>query len=336
MFKISEEKIERLRNVFLENMKEMFVLQNKYDPNKDIIDWRYLSEFITNVMEMDFLFQQICDLGEEGAIIRGASTKEFDFLKNEIISISKNLRELLTTKEYSKAMYFISEFHLLQRKIINSVANMLSPKPLYEFSKDIKSKVYSKNVFIVHGHDELNILKLANKLKKLGFNPIILADRPDKGRTLIEKLEEETLDVGYAFIIFTPDDIGISFNELYEKASKRSYKDDSLKAAHRVLRGSKGDIQKFIEYCEKFIHDPEDVMTFLSILKNRARQNVILELGYFVGKIGRDRVCCLHKGDLELPSDVHGVVYKKFNESIEECYEDIINELKAADYEINL
>jgi predicted nucleotide-binding protein len=44
-------------------------------------------------------------------------------------------------------------------------------------------------------------------------------------------------------------------------------------------------------------------------LKPRARQNVILELGYFVAKLGRDRVCCLNKGNIEIPSDYHGVVY---------------------------
>lgn len=44
-------------------------------------------------------------------------------------------------------------------------------------------------------------------------------------------------------------------------------------------------------------------------LKPRARQNVILELGYFVGKLGRSAVCALHKGGVELPSDIQGVVY---------------------------
>jgi len=41
----------------------------------------------------------------------------------------------------------------------------------------------------------------------------------------------------------------------------------------------------------------------------RARQNVVLELGYFVGRLGRSHVCALHKGALELPSDYLGVVY---------------------------
>jgi predicted nucleotide-binding protein len=43
--------------------------------------------------------------------------------------------------------------------------------------------------------------------------------------------------------------------------------------------------------------------------KPRARQNVIMELGYFMGRLGRFRVCALHKGGVELPSDYQGVLY---------------------------
>jgi len=44
-------------------------------------------------------------------------------------------------------------------------------------------------------------------------------------------------------------------------------------------------------------------------LNARARQNVVLELGFFVGKLGRKNVCALHKGALELPSDYLSVGY---------------------------
>jgi len=44
--------------------------------------------------------------------------------------------------------------------------------------------------------------------------------------------------------------------------------------------------------------------------KPRARQNVIFELAFFVGKLGRDRVCALRKGEVELPTDYLGVLYK--------------------------
>jgi predicted nucleotide-binding protein len=44
-------------------------------------------------------------------------------------------------------------------------------------------------------------------------------------------------------------------------------------------------------------------------LKHRARQNVIFELGFFLGKLGRNRVCALYREGVELPSDYAGVVY---------------------------
>ena len=47
----------------------------------------------------------------------------------------------------------------------------------------------------------------------------------------------------------------------------------------------------------------------------RARQNVILELGYFMGRLGRDRVCALHRRGVELPSDYQGVIYIELDTS---------------------
>ena len=49
-------------------------------------------------------------------------------------------------------------------------------------------------------------------------------------------------------------------------------------------------------------------------LKPRARQNVILELGYFLHRLGRERVCVLHEEGVELPSDIQGIVYVPFDE----------------------
>ena len=44
-------------------------------------------------------------------------------------------------------------------------------------------------------------------------------------------------------------------------------------------------------------------------LKPRARQNVILEFGYFWGRLGRKRLCVLYKEGVELPSDIRGIAY---------------------------
>jgi predicted nucleotide-binding protein len=64
--------------------------------------------------------------------------------------------------------------------------------------------------------------------------------------------------------------------------------------------------------------------------------NVIFEFGYFVGSLGRSRVCCLYKGDVVLPSDLNGLVYKKIEGSFDSQAFSIIKELKAAGYQIKL
>jgi len=150
----------------------------------------------------------------------------------------------------------------------------------------------SSSVFIVHGHDHELRNDVEIFLKEIGLEPIVLHRQPDEGLTIVEKLEKYA-DVGYAFILLTPDDISFPV----------------------------GDLQK-----------PEKER----ILEYRARQNVIFEFGYFVGKLGRNRVCCIYKEGTTLPSDIFGLLYKKVTTSIEEVGWSLIKELKAANYRLRL
>lgn len=69
--------------------------------------------------------------------------------------------------------------------------------------------------------------------------------------------------------------------------------------------------------------------------KPRARQNVIFELGYFMGKLGRERVCPLFKGEIENPSDIDGVVYVPMNDT-EGWKLKLCQEMKNAGFLIDL
>jgi predicted nucleotide-binding protein with TIR-like domain len=66
----------------------------------------------------------------------------------------------------------------------------------------------------------------------------------------------------------------------------------------------------------------------------RARQNVLLELGYFIGHLGRKHVCALKRGELEIPSDFGGVVYEAFDAS-GGWKQALGRELEAAGYSID-
>jgi len=137
-------------------------------------------------------------------------------------------------------------------------------------------------VFISHGHNEALKLKLRIFVKeRLGLEAVILAEQPDDGLTVIEKLEKYGRSCSFALILLTADD-----------------------------QGATGT--------------------------GRARQNVIHELGYFHGVLGRKRVLLLKEDGVELFSNISGLIYKDFRPgAIESVFEDVRLALQsgnASDY----
>ena len=66
----------------------------------------------------------------------------------------------------------------------------------------------------------------------------------------------------------------------------------------------------------------------------RARQNVILELGYFMGKLGRNRVCAFKSGDLEIPTDFSGVIWNQLDNA--GAWKQVLSkELSEAGYDLD-
>lgn len=73
---------------------------------------------------------------------------------------------------------------------------------------------------------------------------------------------------------------------------------------------------------------PDDVAGGELKSSRRARQNVILELGWFMGRLGRENVILLSQGELELPSDILGVLYLPFKENVHEVAAEISKQLR--------
>lgn len=79
----------------------------------------------------------------------------------------------------------------------------------------------SKKVFIVHGHDVVNRAEVELLVKKLGYEPIVLFKQASGGKTIIEKLEEETSRVSFAIILYTACDYGREKTENKEQPRAR-------------------------------------------------------------------------------------------------------------------
>lgn len=94
-------------------------------------------------------------------------------------------------------------------------------------------------------------------------------------------------------------------------------------------------IEKFEYYASQctfafVLMTPDDQMTEFPPpdAQRRARQNVILELGWFMAKLGRNRVAILHKGNIEIPSDILGIISFRFRDNVREVSESIRQRLR--------
>lgn len=77
---------------------------------------------------------------------------------------------------------------------------------------------------------------------------------------------------------------------------------------------------------------PDDVQEDGSM---RARQNVILEIGYFIGKLGRERVRLLRREGTVIPSDLHGILYENYDKDGAWRIK-ILKEIQASGININI
>ena len=194
-------------------------------------------------------------------------------------------------KVYKGTLYFVTEANVASDK---EFVTIVTPQMFEEAKQIIKNmkKTASINVvkptnntkvFVVYGHDENSELKVSQFISQLKLEPVILSEKANGGKTIIEKLEENS-DVGFAVVLYTPDDVVMNVDS-------KQYK--------------------------------------------QPRPNVIFEYGYFIGKLGRDKVALLIKEDIKEHSDIVGTGYIKIDEH-EGWKLKVAKELKNAGFSIDL
>jgi len=206
-------------------------------PGEDTGQWSLPTTFEDAKSLVFNLYYTIGKLGEEGySLPMDLTYSQHGNIDNAIHDFNKQFLD-----------YF--------KKVLNEI---ITANPEIEDNK--VEKIKGNTVFIIHGHDNGLKTQIQLLLTRAGVNNIVLHEQPDKGRTIIDKLVEESSNSNYAIALLSPDDM--------------------------LFDGSK-----------------------------RARQNVILEIGYFIGRLGKERVRILKKGDIEIPSDLQGILYENFDSS---------------------
>lgn len=213
--------------------------------------------------------------------------------------------------EYNKTEFgyltTVDELYILSNSKHNE--NIIENVTTYNITDDIMEEVESI---------------LENKINKT-------ENKTENKTTIIEKKYSNEI-----FIVHGHD-------ELAKMELARFIEKIGLKAIilHEQANGGNTIIEKIEEYantvgfaiilytaCDKGKSKKEDD------LKDRARQNVVFEHGYFVGKLGRNRVIALNKENIETPSDIDGVLYIPMD-SNEGWKTKILQELGKAGYNID-
>jgi predicted nucleotide-binding protein len=192
------------------------------------------------------------------------------------------------------------------------------PQPLSEEIKELREKIVEK----VH--------RLTSILERLPLIPV------QSGLADVATTKSGRLSESRRVFIVHGHDIGV--RESVARFLERIELEVII--LHEQAGKSRTIVEKLEEHSDVdfavILLTPDDLGTSKvdqANLKPRARQNVILELGYFVGKLGRRRVCALYADGVELPSDVMGVQYVQIRTGWEI---ELARELKAAEFPVDM
>jgi predicted nucleotide-binding protein len=259
------------------------------------------------------------------------------------VEIGKELIELKVTnveelehneKEYYKWNDYNSEFlkqsfnnedneYRLHYNRVNSFGGLLiggsydsSPqKRLQDLKEDIENKV----IFLEKLIDKVDLLK----------------SEVESSAVKVSKLPISSLNYSKIFIVH-------GHNVAVQQSVARTVEKLGLTPIilHEQANAGKTIIEKFeanseVGFAIILLTDDDEGKSKTDIeLQKRSRQNVVLELGYFIGKLGRDRVLPLYTEGVELPSDIHGLLYVPLDKADTWKFA-LVRELKAAKYEVD-
>ncbi len=139
--------------------------------------------------------------------------------------------------------------------VLESLLERLAYIPSQKSSTTQEKQTYiTKNVFVVHGHDEARRIAVEAFVRSIDYNPIVLFKEPSVGQTIIEKIEANAENICFAIVIYTACDLGKAkdASNLNPRARQNVVFEHGYMCAHLSR-------QKVVALLEKGVERPGDL-----------------------------------------------------------------------------
>lgn len=224
---------------------------------------------------------------------------------------------------------FLFDGQMLIKKQIRSL-KVYETKENSETLYNIEDKINRDYVWIVNRNDVVTYEKYAKEITKKVFSE----SKSQKHNK--EEIVTNSLDQNKVFIVHGHDnEAKLEIARFIEKIGFEPI------ILHEQASNSKTIIEKIESYSNVgfgiVLYTDCDVgakKTDSQNLNKRARQNVVFEHGFLIGKLGRSNVCSLVKGDIETPNDISGVVYTSMDSGHWQI--ELAKEMKASGYLVDM
>lgn len=231
----------------------------------------------------------------------GNNKQYFELDKTDLTEIEERIvYPFLREEDFQFDGYFL-KFGEIKRITIKE-----TQKTTQELSKYENDNMPPGVIMFVSPKDIVSYDRHTKDITKIVFEKA-KSSLPAKSAT---KINSNTFDLTKVFIVHGRDDLAkIEVARFVEKLGF------SAIILHEQASSGKTIIEKIEAHTNVgfaiILYTPCDIggLADEKTQKSRARQNVVFEHGFLIGKLGRQNACALVKGDVETPNDISGVVY---------------------------
>ncbi|HNK30658.1 MAG TPA: nucleotide-binding protein [Plasticicumulans sp.] len=257
----------------------------------------------------------------------GSNKQYFELDKTDLAEINERIVYPFLRKEDFQFDGYFLKFGEIKRIMIKE-----TQKTTQELSKYENDHVPSDVIMCVSPSDIVSYENHTKDITTMVFDKA-KSSLPAKSAP---KSNSNTLDLTKVFIVHGRDDLAKT-----EAARFIERLGFSAIILHEQANSGKTIIEKIDAYTNVgfaiVLYTPCDTggLAGEKTQKSRARQNVVFEHGYLIGKLGRHNVCALVKGDVEIPNDISGVVYVPLD-SRGAWYLSVAKDLRNAGYPVDM